>query len=214
MTTPGPSTRNQVWRALAAALLLWTGHAGALGLDVELSDATKGAARDAVVYAEPFGPRKTATAPKPAVIDQVKKEFVPRVSVIQSGASVTFPNKDDIRHQVYSFSPAKTFELKLYHGMPSQPVVFDKAGMIVLGCNIHDKMVAYILVVDTPYYAKTDANGRVRLDGLAPGEYQIKAWQPQPNGAIATVTQHVTLSEGGRVSAVKLELKPSSAAAK
>jgi len=200
----------------AGAWLLWllcTGAAGAAALNVQLTDARGGPARDAVVYAEPIGGRKTATAPKSATIDQVKKEFVPRVSVVQAGSAVSFPNRDDIRHQVYSFSPAKTFELKLYHGVPSRPVVFDKPGLVVLGCNIHDRMVAYVLVVDTPYFAKVDGQGRAHFEGLAPGEYEITAWQPQSGGASFTGTQRVQLSDGGPA-AVKLELKPAPVAAK
>src|SRR5688500_11346080 len=200
----------------AGACLLWllcTGAAGATTLNVPLTDAAGAPARDAAVYAEPIGARKTATAPKGAIIDQVKKEFVPRVSVIQAGSSVSFPNKDDIRHQVYSFSPAKTFELKLYHGVPSHAVVFDKPGLVILGCNIHDKMVAYVLVVDTPYFAKVDGQGRAHFEGLAPGEYEIRAWQPQSGGASFTGTQRVQLSDGGPA-AVKLELKPAPVAAR
>jgi len=77
---------------------------------------------------------------------------------------------------VYSFSPAKTFELKLYSGVPAIPVVFDKPGVVILGCHIHDNMVAYVLVVDTPYFAKSDATGQARLDGLPSGNYEVTIW--------------------------------------
>lgn len=219
MTTIRLSRGKRGWLALAAAAwLLGAGGAGAavaVGVNVQLTDAANGALQDAVVYAEPVGARKAAAAPKGAVIDQVKKEFVPRVSVMQTGAAVSFPNKDDIRHQVYSFSPAKTFQLKLYHGLPSQPVVFDKPGTVVLGCNIHDKMIAYVLVVDTPYFAKTDEKGRAHLDGLAPGEYDIKAWQPLANGLSSVASQRVKIAaEGGAAFALKLELKPAPVASK
>jgi hypothetical protein len=109
-------------------------------------------------------------------IDQVNREFVPPDTVVQAGTPVEFPNSDNIRHSVYSFSPAKVFTLKLYAGKPSNPVVFDKPGIVVLGCNIHDSMVAWVLVVDTPYFARTDSSGVATLTGLAPGEYQLRAW--------------------------------------
>ena len=90
-----------------------------------------------------------------AVVDQVDKEFTPKVNAILVGTSVIFPNHDNVRHQVYSFSPAKRFELPLYAGVPAQPVVFDTPGVVVLGCNIHDWMVGYVYVSESPYFAKT-----------------------------------------------------------
>ena len=97
---------------------------------------------------------------------------MPLVSVVQTGAAITFPNKDNIEHDVYSFSPAKRFELNLYHGIPASPVVFDKAGLVVMGCNIHDSMIAYLLIVDTPWFAKTDASGRATIDNLPADAYR------------------------------------------
>ncbi len=113
-----------------------------------------------------------------AIIDQVQKQFTPYVSVIQTGSKVSFPNKDNIRHHVYSFSPAKPFELKLYSGTPSQPVVFDKAGTVVLGCNIHDWMLAYVLVVDTPFFAVSGKDGVVALNELPAAAYRVQIWHP------------------------------------
>ncbi len=115
--------------------------------------------------------------PKSVVMDQVDKEFVPLVVPVQAGGAVSFPNKDNIRHHVYSFSAPKTFELKLYSGVPSKPVVFDKPGVITLGCNIHDWMVGYIFVADTPWFGKTGADGTVSIDA-PPGEYTVRAWHP------------------------------------
>lgn len=147
-------------------------HAGELSVDV--TDSTGAPIENAVVYAEPE--TKTSSPTAPAVIDQRGKQFNPLVSVIQTGTDVTFPNFDSVRHHVYSFSPAKTFELKLYSGVPSSPVKFDKPGTIVLGCNIHDYMVAFIHVVDTPYFAKTDKMGKAALRNLPNGNYTLKAW--------------------------------------
>lgn len=97
-----------------------------------------------------------------AIMDQLDKAFVPFVLAIQPGQEVNFPNSDDIRHHVYSFSQTKPFELKLYSGMPNQPLMFEKAGIVVLGCNIHDSMVGYIYVAEQPVLI-TDAQGLVNL---------------------------------------------------
>ena len=119
-------------------------------------------------------------APRPkAVMDQRRKQFEPHVLAVQAGTAVSFPNSDDIRHHVYSFSPAKTFELKLYKGIPSDPVIFDTAGTVALGCNIHDRMVGYIYVLPTPYFATSGPSGRVELLGVPAGRYQIQVWHPR-----------------------------------
>ena len=95
--------------------------------------------------------------------------------VVQTGTSVSFPNFDTVRHHVYSFSPTKTFEIKLYAGTPAKPVIFDKAGTATLGCNIHDRMIAHIHVVDTPYFGVTDGMGRVTID-LPAGDHVARIW--------------------------------------
>lgn len=132
--------------------------------------------------------------PPPAVMDQRDGQFSPRVLVVEQGAEVAFPNSDNIRHHVYSFSPAKRFELPLYSGQPAMPVRFDDSGLVVLGCNIHDWMIGYILVLDTPVHARTDAQGRAVLQGPA-GRWRVQAWhEGMPTGA-QPVTMPVTLSE-------------------
>ena len=98
------------------------------------------------------------------IIDQRDKQFIPYVTALQVGTSVWFANTDKIRHHVYSFSPAKKFELPLYAGVPAEPVVFDRPGFVTLGCNIHDWMIAYVAVLTTPYFAVTHAEGRARLN--------------------------------------------------
>lgn len=168
-----------IGRVAAAALVFAVaGHAGAATLVVQV-DGGSSAVVDAVVWAVPLLAAKTARPAAPLEIAQVDKTFVPGVSVAQVGAAVSFPNRDPIRHHVYSFSPARVFDLKLYSGVPVSPVTFDKAGVVVLGCNIHDRMVAYLVVVDTPHFAKSDENGNARIEGLAPGEYRISVWHPR-----------------------------------
>ena len=119
-----------------------------------------------------------------------------------------FPNRDKVRHHVYSFSPIKAFELKLYAGTPSNPVVFDKPGIAVLGCNIHDSMVAWVVVVETPYYGQTAATGKLRLDNVPPGNYRLRTWHPDmPTGA-AAIDQAVVLPAATAAAVVTVRLAP------
>ena len=149
--------------------------AQAATITVSVTDANRGGIIDVVVYAIP----RSGVIPKPghtSSIAQIDKQFSPKVTVIQTGSSVNFPNRDNVRHHVYSFSPAKSFEIKLYVGPPPEPVVFDKPGDVVLGCNIHDQMLAFVYVVDTPFFAKTDNAGNATIKGLGAGEYDFAVW--------------------------------------
>lgn len=150
-------------------------------LTVEVHDQTGHPLPDAVLYAEPLEApsRRPPTTPK-AVIDQVNKQFVPLVTIVQAGTEVSFPNSDNIRHSIYSFSPAKTFATKLYSGKQAAPVIFDTPGVAVLGCNIHDAMAAWVIIVDTPYFGKSGPDGVATLDALPPGSYRLKIWYPGP----------------------------------
>ena len=116
-----------------------------------------------------------------AIMDQQQNMFVPGVLALRVNTLVNFPNRDDVRHHVYSFSPAKKFELRLYHGMTAEPVLFDQAGTVVLGCNIHDSMVAYIYVVDTDYFAIADEQGKIHINAPE-GEYRMQIFHPQMKG--------------------------------
>lgn len=116
--------------------------------------------------------------PTAAVLDQVDRQFAPHVLVIPIGSQVVFPNSDSVNHQVYSFSPAKKFQLPLYRGKPYPPVVFDREGVVTLGCNIHDQMRAYVYVVEAQYFGRTDASGNLTLADVEPGEYRIEIWHP------------------------------------
>ncbi len=157
-----------------AALLSGGRCARATPVTVQVQSGTGAPAVDAVVVFEPRD-RTPPPAHADAIIDQIHKRFVPHVTVIRTGTSVTFPNSDRIRHQVYSFSPAKVFSMKLYAGSPKKAVVFDKPGLVVLGCNIHDTMLAFVLVVNTPYFAKVPASGSAGFD-LPPGRYSMRVW--------------------------------------
>ena len=147
----------------------------AASVEATVRDAKGAALEDAVVWVMPKSPA-APRARREAAIEQVNKQFVPLVTVVQAGTMIRFPNRDEIRHHVYSFSPPKPFEIKLYAGTPADPVLFDKPGLVVLGCNIHDQMIAYVYVVETPFFAKAARDGRVRIEGLPAGDYEVHAW--------------------------------------
>jgi plastocyanin len=151
-------------------------------ISLEVRDGSGKPIAEAVIYAEPVdGAAPTAKPNTRATIDQVNKEFVPKVSIFQAGTSVFFPNSDNIRHSIYSFSQAKVFTTKLYSGREAAPITFDHTGLVVLGCNIHDAMVAWVYIVDTPWLGKSGADGVGTLKGLPAGEYKITAAAPAQN---------------------------------
>ena len=138
---------------------------------------------------------------------QENLQFDHFVLVVPEGATVVFPNRDTVRHQVYSFSPAKSFELKLYGREETRTVKFDRVGVIALGCNIHDSMVAFIKVVDTPFAAKTGASGEVVLHGLPAGQATVRVWHPYLRGPANEVSRQLTLRDGAPAAAFAVELR-------
>ena len=142
-----------------------------------------------------------------AIIDQINKEYVPRVLIVTNGTSVNFPNKDDIKHHVYSFSKAKQFELPLYQGTPAKPVIFDTSGVVVLGCNIHDWMRGYIYIADTPFAALSNADGTATIENIPLETYQVSFWHPQLKTSISTKRYQLT---SGSINSLRIEmtLKP------
>src|SRR5262249_661833 len=145
--------------ALLAGIRAWGAP-----LDVVVRDAQGQPLADAVVSVEVKGERATAAPGVSGEMGQRNRQFVPTVLVVQTGTPVNFPNFDPVRPLVYPSPPVKTFETKLSAGVPSEPVVFDKPGTAVLGCNIHDRMAAYVRVVSTAHFAKTDAAGHAVLE--------------------------------------------------
>ena len=168
--------------ALALGLALAANATRAASIEVQVRDAAGNPLGDSAIYAVPASGGTEARNGR-AAIEQADREFVPYVTVIQVGTTVTFPNRDPILHHVYSFSPAKPFEIKLYTGKSPSEVVFDKSGVVTLGCNIHDWMVGYVVIVPTPHFGKTDATGNVRLRDLPAGAYEVRAWHPQQRAA-------------------------------
>ena len=186
-------------------LVVFSQQIQAADLNIDVLDSTGSPIENAVVYAEPDN--KSSIPAANAIIEQRGKQFNPLVSVVQAGTDVTFPNFDSVRHHVYSFSPAKTFELKLYSGVPTSPVKFDNAGTVILGCNIHDYMVAFIHVVDTPYFAKTNKLGKAVLRDLPNGNYTLKAWHYALAKEKEIVEKQVLVKESQTI-VMPLSLKP------
>lgn len=179
----------------ALALLGAAAPAAAVPVVVTVLDAQGAPALDAVVS---INVRGTAAAASGKTVDltQQKRQFNPPVLAIQQGTSVNFPNLDTVRHHVYSFSPVKTFEIKLYAATPAAPVLFDKPGTAVLGCNIHDSMLAHVRVVDTPYFARTDAQGKATLDVPA-GAHAMKVWHPSLGAETEPAAQPLAVGAAG-----------------
>jgi plastocyanin len=145
---------------------------------------------DAVVSLHPLD---GAAVPPPTAAGEVaqqNQEFTAYVTVVQAGTRVVFPNKDTVQHHVYSLSKAKKFELPLYNPGQNESIVFDTPGLVTLGCNIHDWMLAYLVVVPTPWFAKTDAQGLATVTAPA-GRYRLELWHPRLSAAL---TQEITLT--------------------
>lgn len=149
------------------------------------------------------------SGPQSAAMDQVHKAFVPTLLPIIIGTEVRFPNFDQIHHHVYSFSDAKSFELPLYKGEEAPPVLFDKIGVVKVGCNIHDWMSGTILVLPTPYYAVTDETGRFVLRDLPSGTYPLAAWYELSRVTVEDTIQQVQVDESAPVVTFTLSLKKS-----
>ncbi|HJS21962.1 MAG TPA: methylamine utilization protein [Steroidobacteraceae bacterium] len=168
----------------------------AASISVSVLDRDNRGVGDIVVTATPRGSTIPPPASTPrAIMDQVDKQFVPHVLVVRVGTEVAFPNSDTVAHQVYSFSAAKRFQLALYRGHAHPPLVFDKPGVVVLGCNIHDNMLAYIFVTPAPYFGRTDPTGKLELVELPAGEYDVVLWSPRINEPPATLTRSIRLAE-------------------
>jgi plastocyanin len=159
------------------------GRVSAGDLDFAVLDPGGRGAQGVVVVAETPQYGRGKRPSKAEVMDQRNMQFVPDILVIQTGGAVDFPNSDQIKHQVYSFSPTKSFQLSLYAGRHYDPVIFDKAGLVTVGCNIHDQMIGYIYVTDSPYFGRTDETGHVVLRGLPAAAYTVKIWHPGLDGA-------------------------------
>ncbi len=196
-------------RIPALLLALATGAASTLmaaDVVVIVRDAKGQPVRDAVVSVLPLsGPAATARATAKVEIEQRGQEFHPYVTVVQTGTTVGFPNRDSVEHHLYSEAAAKRFEVPLYAPGREEALVFDRPGIVPMGCNIHDWMVAYLVVVDTPWFLRSDANGEGRIASVPPGRYRADVWHPRLG---RTLQREVEVREDAALLEFSLPLKP------
>ena len=175
---------------------------------VTVKDTQGGVSHHAVVELQPlFDDDWSDVTP---VVSQMKQQdalFTPFVMAVQTNTPVSFPNLDEFRHQVYSYSKAKKFELRLYGKDESKKVVFDKRGIVSLGCNIHDNMLAYIYVTDGPYFAVADSKGIAEFSTVRPGKYQLSIWHPDQKNRRQNYTQPVTITADSIEMSATIELR-------
>ena len=205
MSSSSPSGSASKWIAAVLSLLA-CGVAVSAEVMAEVRDTRGAPVAGAVVWVTPIG-SKIPQKLMPAIVAHQNKQFVPYVTAVQVGTTINLPNLDDVKHHAYSFSPAKKFELPLYAGTPEAPLLFDKPGIVTIGCNIHDWMTAYVCVVETPFFAISGADGRVQLRNLPAGAYRAEVWQPRLKGQPADYAQPFTIQNEAVKLAFKLDLK-------
>jgi plastocyanin len=194
---------------LALALAPAVGRAGDLSLTVR--DAAGRPVQHAVVTVHPAqgAPRAPIRFPWPMTVAQKDVQFTPFVLIVPVGAVVAFPNQDKVRHHVYSFSAGNKFELKLYGREENRSVTFKAAGVAAIGCNIHDQMVGFIKVVDTPYAIKTGADGVATISGLPAGSATVRIWHPSLKAKDNEISMAVTAPAAGVLRQdSRLDLRP------
>ena len=184
--------------ASASVAISANGAAQAAGVTIDVRSADGKPLAGAVVLIDT--PRKASGPIKFDYAYEMAQQniaFSPHILIVPVGSTVAFPNRDRVRHHVYSFSAAKKFDLKLYGKDETRSVIFDRVGVVALGCNIHDAMSGYVLVVDTPYAVQTDATGRVRINDLPAGSATVRIWHPSIKGRDNMLSQPVTVAPTG-----------------
>jgi plastocyanin len=186
-----------------AVFCMTTARAGEFEVRVLAPDGAPVANAAVLLESAGSGPRRRER--QNATMEQRDRHFLPELLVVGTGTLVDFPNNDTVRHQVYSFSPARPFQLSLYAGSAHPPIAFDKPGLVVLGCNIHDEMIGYILVTDSPYYAQTDARGSAQLGDVATGSYRLRIWAPRIADPATSLERPIEI--GQRFASAEFRLK-------
>ncbi len=195
------SGRSRYSRLLVLlALAAWAAGAGAAALVVKVTRPDGRPVAGAVVLLH-GPPGSKAPLPATFIVDQVNQTFTPDLIVIPVGSTVTFPNSDKVSHQVYSFSPSKRFQLPLYRGTPYPPVAFVNAGIVTLGCNIHDDMIAYLVVTDAGWFGRTAQDGSWSASNLPAGNFRVEVWHPRMREATDLIERPLRLEAAptGRV---------------
>ena len=178
----------------AASALPVAAHAGPVVIDVRgfNGEPLPGAV---VTIETPKAPGVTVRGPY--MIEQRDIAFQPHVLIVPVGATVGFPNRDRVRHHVYSFSKARKFDLKLYGQEESRTVLFDRPGVVPLGCNIHDSMSGFVFVTATPFAELTDQAGHVSITGVPPGTATVRVWHPSIRAPGSTASQPIDVAATG-----------------
>ena len=192
--------------------VLVVGPIRAAEVALQITDGQQRPVADAVITLVPQKADATAPVPRslPArqFMGQRFETFIPAVLIVPQGGQVVFTNEDATRHHVYSFSPAKAFEMVLAQGETSEPVKFDRTGVVAIGCNIHDRMVAHVYVTDLPWGALTDKEGRASFSSIPDGTYVARLWHPRLRPGRPEPAQVVTVSGGATTVEASLDLVP------
>ena len=164
-------------------------------------------------YIELYSSSLPPPPPQKSIVDQVNKEFVPLHSAVPVGSTVSFPNSDNIQHQIYSFSKSKPFDLPLYEGNHTQELTFTKGGVIQMGCNIHDWMLSFLYVYESSFFAQSDEQGVVTFKDVPSGEYELRVWSPLLKNNRKIVTQKISVTQNQQITQTikvrkKLRRKP------
>jgi plastocyanin len=158
-----------------------------------------------VIWLEPLDAPVPPARPEElhATVEQIEEEFDPYTIAVRVGSKVQFPNRDAVQHHVYSLSKPAQFEIPLHGGEETESVVLDQLGLVPVGCNIHDWMLSYVMVVDTPWFGTTDDAGTLQIGELPAGRYQLKAWHPR----LRKATEREIIVADTEVTELSLELK-------
>jgi len=168
------------WRCMIAVCGLLAAASHAAELDVRITAARNAPVEDAVVSLVPRdAPAAARDLPATKIIDQKDETFIPYVEIFRPGDSVVFRNSDQTRHHVYSFAPARQFEFVLTSGQRSAPLRLEHAGVVAVGCNIHDHMITYLYIGDAPWMMRSGADGHALIGSLPAGDYDVQVWHPR-----------------------------------
>ena len=178
--------------AVTFALAAFASGAAAASLVVKVMSPDGTPVSGAVVLLHGPPGWKTPPAAK-FIVDQVNQTFTPDLTVMPVGSTVTFPNSDKVSHQVYSFSPTMRFQLPLYRGTPYAPITFANSGIVTLGCNIHDDMIAYLVITNAAWFGRTVRDGSWSASDLPAGDFRIEVWHPRMREATGTVERPLKL---------------------
>ncbi len=197
---------------IVAASLILAAPLAAAPIGVRVTDAAGHPVRDAVVTLVPAG--TAARTPRPSghyIVSQKNLQFNPFLTIVPVGVDVSFPNLDPTKHHVYSFSPAKKFELKLFAKDQSRSVHFDRPGVVALGCNIHDRMSAFIFVTDSAWTLRTNAQGVVVFADAPNAPARLRVWHPYLRAPGGQVEQAIAVGQRNAAFQLRLRAPPAMA---